>query len=748
MIKLKSRRRLAAILAQGIISVVLSYSAVAAPKYESGVLTNNQPNATTWRSATFATPFTAPPVVVLGTPTQGDTQQLTTRVRNVTTTGFEYQLDEWDYLDGIHGSETFSYLALEPGVHTIGGVVWHAGRTAAVTRAGQTVAFTSSFAAAPVVLAQVESTANTKALSTRVSLATTTNFNLKLITQESDTAALSGESVGWIAIAPGTGTVNGASFVVARTGVNVTQAWKAITFGGSHRQPAFFSQGQTVNGVDPFTIRQRNLTTTGVEIFLEEEQSAGTEINHGAEDVGYLVLGESLGELRAKLELGDITDSQASATAWHSETFSQAHTSPVVVFGPVTQKNGEPVQVRVRNVTSIGFEWQFDEWDYQDGSHPEETVHYIVAEQGTYLIAGLLWEFGRSTGVTHTAANKTFTEAFPAAPVVLAQVATINETSAVSPRLSNISATGFTVQLEEEQAANQTHAGETVHYVAVQKGSGRLVSNQHVIEAGASAVNVTQAFRTLGFARKLADPFVIADVQTRNDTDPVVVRQRNLGVSSVDVRAQEEVSSSSDVTHAAETVGYLIVSGSVDLDEDGLPDSWETSLGLNPNDPADAALDPDGDGISNLNEYAYGTNPNTFDSGGVITVGPAVTEGYEKEGTSARFTISRTGSDVPVTVTYALSGRATAPGQAGADYATKTNAGAVLTGSVTIPFEASSVDVVIEPTLDTLDEYPETVVLTVTANTRYAVGPANNATVFVSDASPIPANEQLFVALL
>jgi len=33
-------------------------------------------------------------------------------------------------------------------------------------------------------------------------------------------------------------------------------------------------------------------------------------------------------------------------------------------------------------VTTTGFEWQFDEWDYQDGVHAQEQVHYVVAEEG------------------------------------------------------------------------------------------------------------------------------------------------------------------------------------------------------------------------------------------------------------------------------------------------------------------------------------------------------------------------------
>ena len=44
-----------------------------------------------------------------------------------------------------------------------------------------------------------------------------------------------------------------------------------------------------------------------------------------------------------------------------------------------------------------------------------------------------------------------------------------------------------------------------------------------------------------------------------------------------------------------------------DLDDDGIPTHVENTLGLNPNDASDAALDLDGDGWSNLDEYHIGT---------------------------------------------------------------------------------------------------------------------------------------------
>jgi len=48
---------------------------------------------------------------------------------------------------------------------------------------------------------------------------------------------------------------------------------------------------------------------------------------------------------------------------------------------------------------------------------------------------------------------------------------------------------------------------------------------------------------------------------------------------------------------------------SMDSDNDGMPDAWETSFGLNPNDPSDAVSDQDNDGMTALNEFLAGTIP-------------------------------------------------------------------------------------------------------------------------------------------
>lgn len=46
-----------------------------------------------------------------------------------------------------------------------------------------------------------------------------------------------------------------------------------------------------------------------------------------------------------------------------------------------------------------------------------------------------------------------------------------------------------------------------------------------------------------------------------------------------------------------------------DTDADGMPDAWEVRFGLDPNAPADAALDCNGDGYTNIEKYINGIDP-------------------------------------------------------------------------------------------------------------------------------------------
>jgi hypothetical protein len=65
------------------------------------------------------------------------------------------------------------------------------------------------------------------------------------------------------------------------------------------------------------------------------------------------------------------------------------------------------------------------------------------------------------------------------------------------------------------------------------------------------------------------------------------------------------------VTDVSQVGGYPDYKGEPypDADRDGLPDSWETKYGLNPNDPSDASKDASGDGYTNIEAFIDDLDP-------------------------------------------------------------------------------------------------------------------------------------------
>ena len=237
------------------------------------------------------------PVVIMGGLGMYGGQAATTRVRNVTSTSFQWRVDEWEYLDEGHNPETVSYLVIESGRHTLpSGQTLVAGNWS--VNSGWTTVFFDALSGPMTVFTSVNTENEAEAVNARIRNVTTSDFQVLLQEEEkggngSDRNHVN-ETVGYLAIERGSGNGSGVDKLeVANTGNSVTQNNFTINFqqsyGGSRQ---FFLHGQTVDGGDAGKMRFRhndNYTGDEVKVFFQEEQSKDNELSHTTEVAGYMI---------------------------------------------------------------------------------------------------------------------------------------------------------------------------------------------------------------------------------------------------------------------------------------------------------------------------------------------------------------------------------------------------------------------------------------------------------------------------
>jgi hypothetical protein len=208
----------------------------------------------------------------------------------VSTNSFQFQIDEWDYLDGAHGSETIGYLVAEAGVYRLeAGARFEAGHVS-VGHDFRAVDFRQTFGTTPVILTQVQTYVDEAAVTTRQRAASATGFQVKVQEQEASDGQHAQESVGYIAIEPGSDIIDGIPLQASYTPDAVTNAWYSLSFARSYTDPVLVAGVQTTDEDDPAALRYRSLGSSGVQVFIEEEKSADPGIAHSSEVVGYIVL--------------------------------------------------------------------------------------------------------------------------------------------------------------------------------------------------------------------------------------------------------------------------------------------------------------------------------------------------------------------------------------------------------------------------------------------------------------------------
>jgi hypothetical protein len=250
-----------------------------------------------WQRVNFKSTF-VDPIVVANPIGSKDSDPAIVRVTGIDQKGFSIRIQEWDYLDGWHGGELVGYVVIERGRYTLSNGTEVEAGSLDTSKTGLFEFFEfgvgafgdpEPFGAPPVVLAAVNSTAEADAVTARLRRISTSGFEVGMREQEANKQRHSTERIDYIAWSPSVGEVNGMPYEVGNTGDVVTHVPYPIVSDDIELDaaPIFVAKMQTTNGGDTADLRWDE---HGFYVWVAEEQSKDTEMNHVKESVGYLLI--------------------------------------------------------------------------------------------------------------------------------------------------------------------------------------------------------------------------------------------------------------------------------------------------------------------------------------------------------------------------------------------------------------------------------------------------------------------------
>ena len=294
-----------------------------------------------------------------------------------------------------------------------------------------------------------------------------------------------------------------------------------------------------------------------------------------------------------KMEGGSVTlpATTAGSTLWQPVTLQQTFDTVPLIFVLPDDGSGyaadSPAALRIRNVTTEGFEIVQVEPQPDDGAHAAMAVHYLAVEagehtlfDGTRIVAGTIdttLEQGKNSTGTTGWESVTFSSTFSAAPVVLGMIQSLNNETSTLPGsasapwmasvIRNVTITGFETALGRAETSTGTvGTAETIGYLAIDAAVSTTLSDSVCSDVTLMSVNTGSVVRGWGNSCYLqsfgtpfaASPGVVGSLQTRNGGDGGWLRRCSLSTSEVGLTVEEDQSADTERNHTSETVGLLI----------------------------------------------------------------------------------------------------------------------------------------------------------------------------------------------
>ncbi|WP_369600987.1 DUF6701 domain-containing protein [Hahella sp. SMD15-11] len=318
-----------------------------------------------------------------------------------------------------------------------------------------------------------------------------------------------------------------------------------------------------------------------------------------------------------KMEAGTFTlPTTSSSTTWVPVSFQQSYSVAPVVSVIMSNAGPNASDVRIRNVTTTGFEaLQVEPWS-EDGPHTTVTVMYVAVEPGAHTLPdGTILEAGTvstkeiqfQTSNADKPKDAGWTKVklaskFAKEPVVLADLQTANNESGAVPgkpsdpwftvAVDSVKKKDFQLAIERSEVYDSRYwwfgwwyiyntpaAPETIGYIAWEAGKSnnlKSITNLTVLWQSIRAASAVKGWNdgcsTVGFGTSYAGtPIVVATKNSRNEADGGWFRFCSQSSSAIGLTIDEDDAIDSERNHVAEDAGILVFSGSFAYDSNYTP---------------------------------------------------------------------------------------------------------------------------------------------------------------------------------
>ena len=236
---------------------------------------------------------------------------------------------------------------------------------------------------------------------------------------------------------------------------------------------------------------------------------------------------------------------------------------PATLLGIATYRNKMPLTPRIKNVSPQSLDLLLGAWDYQENPtmlYPD-TIAYLALPIGHYNWEGVEAQVDTLSNVSPTWQTVRFLTPFPSKPIVLASPYSQQGVYPYAVSIKNVSTEGFDVRLQLEGQHSQHAASETITYIAVMPGKGRI--DGRTLLVGLTPENAVGDALSGGFTLTYDDtfqatPLLFSQMQTTNDTITSTLRIQKRDLSSVTLIRDRE-KSTSFTRPTAEQAGYMLI---------------------------------------------------------------------------------------------------------------------------------------------------------------------------------------------